>query len=246
MSIEHISPEGLRIDGRRPNEIRKINFNLGLFSRADGSAYFEQGNTKVIAAVYGPHQVKGNFKSNSEKAIINCEYSMATFSTNERRRKFKTDRRSTEITLVIRQTFESVIMTNLFPKTQIDIFMQVLQADGGTRCACINAASLALIDAGIPMKDFVVSCAAGYIDNTPILDLNYFEDSAGGPDIPIALLPKMNKISLLQMDSKLSIENFEKVLALAEDGCQQIHKVLDEEVKKKMKKLAEKKGLYVK
>jgi exosome complex component RRP41 len=137
-------------------------------------------------------------------------------------------------------------MTNLFPNTQIDIFMQVLQADGGTRCACINAASLALIDAGIPMKDFVVSCAAGYIENTPILDLNYFEDAAGGPDVPIAFLPKMNKISLLQMDSKLSIENFEKVLSLAEEGCLQIHKILDEEVKKKMQKLAEKKGLYVK
>jgi exosome complex component RRP41 len=90
----------LRVDGRRPNEIRKIKFNLGLFSRADGSAYFEQGNTKVIAAVYGPHQVRGHLKAKNDRAIINCEYSMATFSTSERRKKFKNDRRSTEISLV--------------------------------------------------------------------------------------------------------------------------------------------------
>lgn len=109
--------------------------------------------------------------------------------------------------------------------------MQVLQADGGTRCACINAASLALIDAGIPMKDFVVSCAAGMIDGVVITDLNYIEDSAGGPDLPLAILPKQNKISLLQMDSKLSIEQYEEVLRMAIEGCKQIHQVLDAKLK---------------
>lgn len=243
MNIEYISPEGLRVDGRRPNEIRKINFKMGLFSRADGSAYYEQGNTKIICAVYGPREVKLKSQAKHDKAIINCEYSMATFSTGERKKK-RIDRRATEISLVIRQTFESVIITNLFPKTQIDIFMCVLQADGGTRCACINAASLALIDAGIPMRDFVVSCAAGFIENTPIVDLNYVEDSVS-PDIPIAYLPKTKKFSLLQMDSKLSMENFEKVIKIAEQGCKQIHDVLDEEVKKHVQKLAEKKGVFV-
>lgn len=77
---------------------------------------------------------------------------MASFSTGERKKRMKGDRRSTEISLVIRQTFESVIHTQLFPRSQIDIYIQILQADGGTRCAAINAATLALIDAGIPMK----------------------------------------------------------------------------------------------
>jgi len=236
--------EGLRVDGRRPNEIRKIQFRLNLFSRADGSAYYEQGNTKVLAAVYGPRQVSRKKQAKHDRAIINCEYSMATFSTGERKKKFKRDRRSTEISLVIRQTFESVIMTHLFPRTQIDIFMQVLQADGGTRCACINAASLALIDAGIPMKDFVVSCAAGMIDGVPLTDLNYVEDSAGGPDLPIALLPKQNKISLIQMDSKLSLDSFEEVLKAAESGCKQIHQVIDSQIKEHTKSLVTKRGIF--
>uniref|UniRef100_A0A7N1A7J9 Exoribonuclease phosphorolytic domain-containing protein n=1 Tax=Kalanchoe fedtschenkoi TaxID=63787 RepID=A0A7N1A7J9_KALFE len=72
-------------------------------------------------------------------------------------------RRSTEISLVIRQTMEACILTHLMPRSQIGIFVQVLQADGGTRSACINAATLALNDAGIPMSD------AGYLNNTPLL-----------------------------------------------------------------------------
>ncbi|KAL9643228.1 hypothetical protein ABK040_014685 [Willaertia magna] len=209
--IEYISPEGLRVDGRRASEIRKIKFKLNLFSRADGSAYFEQGNTRVLAAVYGPREVKNKSHMKNDRAIINCEYSMATFSTGERKRQFKKDRKSTEISVVIRQTFESVILTHLYPRTQIDIFMQVLQADGGTRSACINAATLALIDAGIPMKDMVVSCAAGFIEGTPLADLNYTEEGAGGCDVPVALLAKQNRISLLQMDSKLSLDQFDKM-----------------------------------
>lgn len=99
---------------------------------------------------------------------------------------------------------------------------QVLQADGGTRCACINAAALALADAGVPMRDLVASCAAGYLDNHPILDLNYVEDSAMGPDVSVALHPNLDKVVLLQMDSRLPIDTFEAVTNLAVDGCRTV------------------------
>lgn len=76
-----------------------------------------------------------------------------------------------EIALIIEQTFESAIMVELMARSQIDIYVQVLQADGGVRCAAINAATLALIDAGIPMKDFVVACSAGFVDGTPLIGI---------------------------------------------------------------------------
>jgi len=155
---------------------------------------------------------------------------MAPFSTTERKKKTKGDRRATEIALIIRQTFESAIMTSLFPRSQIDIFVQIIQADGGTRCASINAATLALIDAGIPIRDFVCSCAAGYLDGQPILDLNYFEDAGGGPDLPVAYMPTLDKISLLQMDSKLPIEQFDRVFKLGLQGCKTIHEILKQAV----------------
>ncbi|KAL6073658.1 Exosome complex component RRP41 [Balamuthia mandrillaris] len=231
MSREYISPEGLRLDGRKAEELRKIQCKLGIFSRADGSAYYQQGNTKVVASVFGPREVVRKGQALHDRAIVTCEYSMATFSSGERRRKAKGDRRATEISLVMRQTLEAAIMTSLFPRSQIDIFVQILQADGGTRCAAINAATLALIDAGIPMRDFVVSAAAGYINGTPILDLNYVEDSAGGPDLPVAILPKSGKVTMLQMDSKLPMDKFEEVLRLAVKGCHIIYQLLRENVK---------------
>jgi exosome complex component RRP41 len=244
MNKELLSPEGLRIDGRRPGELRKIRAKMGLFSRADGSAYYEQGNTKVLASVYGPREVTGRNQALHDRAIINCEYSMATFSTGERKKKSKGDRRSTEISLLLKQTFEAAIMSHLFPRSQIDIFVQVLQADGGTRCAAINAATLALIDAGVPMKDFVVACAAGYVDGTPILDLNYMEDSSGNPDLPIAIFPKTNKVTMLQMDSKLPLDTLEKVLNLAVTGCQQIYQMLVETARNSSQELLESRGLF--
>ncbi|KAM3198083.1 hypothetical protein ACQJBY_020653 [Aegilops geniculata] len=161
-------------------------------------------------------------QQNSKEALVRCEYRMAEFSTGDRRRKPKGDRRSTEISLVIRQTMEASILTHLMPHSQIDIFVQVLQADGGTRSACINAATLALADAGIPMRDIVTSCSAGYLCSTPLLDLNYIEDSAGGADVTVGILAKMDKVTLLQMDAKLPMDTFETVMDLASEGCKAI------------------------
>ena len=114
--MEFISPEGLRIDGRRVNELRKIRAQVGVFAEADGSAYIEMGNTKALAVVYGPREVResqpslckveksepvffGLFcqvrmksKILHDRALINCEFSTATFSTGERKKKSKTDK----------------------------------------------------------------------------------------------------------------------------------------------------------
>ncbi|XWS32082.1 hypothetical protein CRYUN_Cryun23aG0130100 [Craigia yunnanensis] len=182
--MEYVSPEGLRLDGRRPMEMGQLRAEIGTAAKADGSAVFEMGNTKVIAVVYGPREVQNRSQQISDQALVRCEYSMANFSTGDHMRKPKGDRRSTEISLVIRQTMEACILTHLMPRSQIDIFVQVLQANGGkrsisrlnvsagTRSACINAATLALADAGIPMSDIVTSCSAGYLNSTPLLDLN--------------------------------------------------------------------------
>nr|BAD22331.1 putative exosome component 4 [Oryza sativa Japonica Group]BAD22495.1 putative exosome component 4 [Oryza sativa Japonica Group] len=232
--MEYVNPlTGFRVDGRRPNEMRQLKGEVGVVARADGSALFEMGNTRVIAAVYGPREVaahpdywlvrliskkakreglRGRSRTKVSKSTAKMLW-MADFSTGDRRRKPKGDRRSTEISLVIRQTMEASILTHLMPRSQIDIFVQVLQADGGTRAACINAATLALADAGIPMRDIVTSCSA---------DLNYIEDSAGGPDVTVGFLTKMDKVTLLQMDAKLPMDTFETVMDLAIEGCKAI------------------------
>jgi exosome complex component RRP41 len=99
----------------------------------------------------------------------------------------------------------------------------VLQADGGTRCACINAACMAAAAASIPMRDLVASCAAGYLEGTALLDLNYMEDSGGGPDVAVAIHPNWgDRVVLLQQDSRTAVEAFEEVLQLAVAGCRAV------------------------
>ncbi|XP_024029934.1 exosome complex component RRP41 homolog isoform X1 [Morus notabilis] len=241
--MEFVNPEGLRLDGRRPTELRQIRAELGAVAKADGSAVFEMGNTKVIAAVYGPREIQNRSQQISDQALVRFEYSMANFSTGDRMRRPKGDsRRSTEISLVLRQTMEACIMTHLMPRSQIDIFVQVLQADGGTRSACINAASLALADAGIPMRDLVTSCSAGYLNSTPLLDLNYVEDSAGGADVTVGIFPKLDKVTLLQMDAKLPLDIFENVMQLATEGCKAIATELREILLENTKQLEYRRG----
>lgn len=83
---------GLRIDGRRPAELRKITSTTCVLSQADGSAYLEHGNTKVLAAVYGPREARHRALVLHDRAILNVELNVAPFSTGERRRRSKNDK----------------------------------------------------------------------------------------------------------------------------------------------------------
>ncbi|MEM2991388.1 MAG: exosome complex exonuclease Rrp41, partial [Halobacteria archaeon] len=216
-----INEHGIRLDGRRTDEMRNIVAKAGVLKRADGSGYFEFGSTKAIAGVYGPRRVP-RFLEESERSVLNVVYYMAPFSTRERCSPVPS-RRSREISLVIKHALESVIFLEEFPKTIIDVYVEILQADASTRCAAINAASIALADAGIPMRDLVVACAAGKVDDTIVLDLMDMEDKVGVADVPVALMPNLNAVTLLQMDGQLTLEEFEKAVNLALDGCKKIY-----------------------
>ncbi|MGB9778452.1 MAG: exosome complex exonuclease Rrp41, partial [Candidatus Bathyarchaeales archaeon] len=161
-----------------------------------------------------------------------CRYHMAPFSVQERKSPAPS-RREIELSKVIREALEPSIFLEYYPKTGIDIFIEVLQADGSTRCASIVAASLALADAGIPMRDLVVACSAGKIDDTIILDLMDTEDKMGLADVPLALMPNLNAITLLQMDGTLTLEEFEKAVNLALEGCKKIYALQKEALKSK-------------
>ncbi|XP_078541638.1 exosome complex component RRP41 [Lissotriton helveticus] len=237
--MELLSDQGYRVDGRKPGELRKIQARMGVFAQADGSAYIEQGNTKALAVVYGPHEVRGSrSKTLHDKAVVNCQFSMATFSTAERKRRPHGDRRSSEMTLHLKQTFEAAILTQLYPRSQIDIYVQILQADGGNYCACVNAATLAIMDAGIPMRDYVCASSVGFIEDTPLADLSYVEEAAGGPQAALALLPKTDQIALLEMNSRLHEDHLERVIDAASKACKDVYAVLDSVVREHLQEVS--------
>lgn len=214
--------DGKRLDGRAFDELRPTKIKAGVLNRAEGSAYVEMGNTKVIAGVYGPREVHPRHLQKSDTAILRCKYTMAPFSVDDRKRPGP-DRRSTEISMVIANAIAPVINLAEFPKRGIDVFIEVLQADASTRVAGLNAASVALADAGIEMKDLVSSVSVGKIDGEIVLDVAGVEDCFGDTDIPVAFLPRTDEITLLQIDGNLSLAEFEKSLSLAKKGAKEIY-----------------------
>jgi exosome complex component RRP41 len=225
-----IDKKGLRLDGRKPDELRQVKIEIGALANADGSAYIEFGKNKILAAVYGPKELHPKHLALPDRMFLRCRYHMAPFSVQERKSPAPS-RREIELSKVIRESLEPSIFLEYYPRTGIDVFVEVLQADGSTRCASITAASLAIADAGIPMRDLVVACSAGKIDDTIILDLMDTEDKMGSADVPVALMPNLNAITLLQMDGTLTSEEFEKALNLALEGCKQIYAMQKEALK---------------
>jgi exosome complex component RRP41 len=226
-----IDENGLRLDGRQINEIRQMKIKIGVLSRADGSCYLEWGNNKILVAVYGPRELHPRRLQKADSALIRYRYNMAAFSVEDRIRPGPS-RRSIEISKVSREAFEPVIMTHLYPGAVIDVFAEVLQADAGTRTAAINAASIALADAGIPMKSLVSACAVGKVDGQLVLDLNKAEDNYGQADLPVAMTQD-GEITLLQMDGNLTQEEFKRALEMCKEGCRQIMEMQKEALRNK-------------
>ncbi len=222
---------GLRLDGRRVDEIRPMKIEVGVLSRADGSCYLEWGNNKVLAGVFGPRELHPRRMQRPDTAIVRYRYNMAAFSVEDRIRPGP-NRRSTEISKVSREAFEPVVMTHLYPSAVIDVFAEVLQADAGTRTAAINAAAIALADAGIPMKGLVSACAVGKVDGKLVLDLGKEEDNYGDADLPVAMTQD-GDITLIQMDGNLTQDEFKEAMEMVKVGGKQILEIQREALKSK-------------
>lgn len=224
-----------RDDGRKADELRPVVIKVGVIEQADGSAMVSLGKTTAIAAVYGPRSMHPKHKQVSDRAVLQTFYSMAPFSTNERVRPGPS-RRSQEICKVTRQALEPAVFLEEFPKTSIDVFIDIIQADAGTRTAGINAASVALADAGIPMRDLVAAVAAGKIDEHLVLDLAGKEEDATKCDMPVACMPRTKQVTLLQMDGDLSAEEAKQVMATAVKGCEAIYEKQKQALREKWMK----------
>lgn len=221
---ELIDKTGLRIDGRRADDLRPLKIEVGVLKNADGSCYIEMGKNKIVVAVYGPKEVHPKHQALPDRSVLRCRYHMAPFSTDVRKPP-QPSRREIEISKVIRESLEPALMLEEYPRTAIYVYLEVLQADGGSRCAGITASAVALADAGISMRDMVVACAAGKVSGQIVLDLNDIEDKEGDADMPVAIMPNLNQVTLLQLDGILTPEEFEKASEMTFNACMLIYDV---------------------
>src|SRR3989344_2313697 len=205
-----------RPDGRKEDELREIKAKVGIIPNADGSAMYQSGDTIAVAAVYDP-----------KKGVLRCTYNMNSFSVSDRI-KPGPSRRSTEISKIMEWALEPVLDLDKYPNTVIDVHVNIIQADAGTRCAGINAAAMALAHAGVPMKDLILSISAGKLDKTIVLDLSKeeedFEDGEGATDIPISMT-NSGELTHLQLDGKINSKQLKKAIEMARKSCKKIYDV---------------------
>ena len=225
-----------RIDGREFNETRPIEAKVGVIKRADGSAMFKIGNTWAYAAVYGPRNLHPKFLQDPQKGILRCNYNMMPFSSSGERVRPGGSRRSKEISLVTEKALLPVLDLQEYPNSVVDVFIELPQTEAGSRCAGICAASMALADAGLEMKDLVCAVSVGKVADKLLVDLDYSEESyADGPvaDIPIAIMPNSGKFTLLQMDGDIKKEELMKLFEMGKKVCMDIYEVQKKALKDK-------------
>lgn len=225
-----------RYDGRGMSDLRPIEAECGVIKNADGSARFKIGKTEAIAAVYGPRELHPKFLQNPARGLLRCNYNMMPFSGAGDRVRPGTNRRSKEISMVTEKALDPVLMLDDYPNAVVDVFIEFPQTDAGSRCAGICAASMALADAGIPMKDLVCAVGVGMVDGTPVVDLDYQEEAhpeGHVADIPIAIIPSTGEVTLLQMDGVVSKEDLKKSLDNAKGAAAQIYEIQKKALKAK-------------
>jgi len=225
-----------RNDGRKFDQMRKIEAKVNIIPRADGSAMFKIGDTYAIAAVYGPRSLHPKFLQDPEKGVLRCNYTMLPFSVTERIRPGPS-RRSTEISLVTQKALLPVLDLEKFPNAVVDVFIQIIQANAGTRCAGICAAAMALAHAGIPMKDMVAAVSVGKVGDKVVIDLDKSEEDYedGATDIPVAMTGRNHEITLLQLDGEVSREELMNGLEMAKKGCSEIIEVQKKALRESVK-----------
>jgi len=231
-----IDEDGTRIDGRKPDEMRPVRIEVGILENADGSAYIEWGGNRILAAVYGPRELHPKHLAQPDKAVLRCRYNMAPFSTSTRK-KPGPDRRSIELSKVIREALEPSLFLHEFPGTTIDVFVEVLRSDAGTRVAGTTAASVALADAGIPMRGLVSACTVGRVGDVLVLDVGHEEDQWGDADLALSMLVDYNEITLLQMDGTLTPQQLKQAIGMAMDACKKIHELQKQAIREKYLKI---------
>mmetsp|Transcript_109505 Transcript_109505/g.223816 ORF Transcript_109505/g.223816 Transcript_109505/m.223816 type:complete len:287 (+) Transcript_109505:259-1119(+) len=241
----------LRNDGRRPGEIRRMRVQLGPSSTTasgaeavGGSALVEMGLTVALATVKGPIACLRRSDELPDRAVVDVSVKAAPFAPAGGDRRLtnpNTDRRLIEISHLLKRALEATILLHLYPKSRIRVQVVLLADDGGRLCAAINAASAALIDGGIPLRDVLCACSAGYAGgttDTTLVDLNRQEESSqhgkNAVCLPCAMLPQRGTLVLSQCEARLpDFATLDRVLEAAMAGCRAVFEILQAAVRER-------------
>ncbi|KPI37649.1 Exosome complex component SKI6 [Cyphellophora attinorum] len=235
----------LRIDGRRWNELRLLTCAVSTQPSSDGSSLFTMGNTMVVCTVTGPRESSRGASRDNTQSTVETEITIAPFATTDRRKRPRNDKRLLELQTTISSAFQAHLYTHIYPRSTISIALHVLSLDGSLLAACLNAASLALVDAGIPMPSVLSAVTSGVIvdpdrdDATAegVLDLNNAEENEL-PFLTVGTVKAVDdgdggedKVSVCMMETRVPGSRLELMLATAVDGCRVVRGRMEAEVR---------------
>ncbi|KAI1177280.1 ribosomal protein S5 domain 2-like protein [Nemania sp. FL0916] len=243
----------LRVDGRRWNELRRLHGQIRTQAAADGSSYLEMGNTKVMCVIAGPSEDKRRGTASSSASMASGGVNGADvvvsivvggFSSVDRKKRGRGDKRIHELQATIAKALAANLHVHLYPRSTILVSLHVLSQDGSLLAALINASTLALVDAGVPMTDYLVACTAGSTSThaagdeaaDPLVDLNTQEETEL-PFLTLVTLGATDKVSVLVCETRVQVSRLEGMMASAADACKGVRKFLDQVVREKGQKM---------
>jgi len=227
-----------RADGRAADDLRPIEIVPGFISSATGSVLFEIGQTRLICTAMVEETVPGWMRGRG-RGWVTSEYGMLPGSTSTRKSRDasrgKQDGRTVEIQRLIGRSLRSVVDFAALGERTVWIDCDVIQADGGTRCAAICGGYLALhialsdlIDRGLlrelPLRDSVAAVSVGIVDGEPMLDLAYVEDSVAEVDMNVVIAGKGELIEVQATAERTPFgkASLDRLLELAAGGIEEI------------------------
>lgn len=237
----------MRPSGRTPEQMRDVTFERGFSKHAEGSCLVKCGNTHVLCTASVEENVPGWMRG-SGKGWVTAEYGMLPRSTHQRidreAAKGKQSGRTQEIQRLIGRALRTVVDMKKLGERQIRIDCDVLQADGGTRTASITGAYVALQEAinyvmkiGLlkesPLIDSVSAISCGIYNGTPVLDLDYDEDSSAETDANFVLTGNGGIVEIqgTAEQTPFSEEEFLTLLSLAKKGCGELKQLQEDSFK---------------
>jgi ribonuclease PH len=229
---------GDRHDGRAPGELRPLSIQPGYMKSATGSALIEAGGTRVICTASAVEDVP-RWMAGKGRGWVTAEYGMLPASTGERKQRDvsrgRADGRTVEIQRLIGRSIRGVVDFEALGERTIYIDCDVLEADGGTRCAAITGGFVALklaldrlVDEGklqsVPLTQSVAAVSCGIVNGRALLDLDYVEDSSAEVDANVVMTGDggLVEVQATAERTPLSRASLDELLALASGGIDQL------------------------
>ena len=236
----------MRNDGRRPDELRPVTIEPGFMRTATGSALIAQGGTRVICTASAVDSVP-RWLMGQGRGWVTAEYGMLPASTGERKQrdvtKGRADGRTVEIQRLIGRALRGVIDFQGLGERTIYLDCDVLEADGGTRCAAITGAYVALhlalarmveegAIASVPLTQSVAAISCGIVEGAPLLDLDYSEDSTAEVDMNVVMTGDggLVEVQATAERTPLTRASLDEMLALAASGIERLRELQGEAV----------------